>query len=113
MASGIINRYLVRDDFHSTHVLAEFMGNTSTSVDLIYPASNYLFLSLMLYDNNNNVVGVFTTMPTYFRNLTYKVFGESSSQWGSMLLDADMDKATFNRTTANTSKVRLVGICNF
>lgn len=110
MATGTITRNMVSSNLNTSLQLAMFTGTAATNVTLDYDASLFALLSLLLYDTDNNVVGVFTTAPTYFRNLTFKVFGESSSQWGSMSLGSGMTTATFNRTSSNTSKVRLVGI---
>lgn len=49
-------------------------------------------------------------MPTILlRNLTAKIYGESSAQWGSALLSSDYTQMTFNRTSANTTRITVYG----
>lgn len=89
--------------------LANFTGTVSTQVSLNISADHYSMLIMQLYDSDGNIVNA-VTMPTiFFRNLTAKIYGSSSSQWGSFLLSSDYTKGTFNRTSANTNRVRILG----
>ena len=111
MASGSIPAYVMVENFRYYVEIVGFAGTVSTSVDISsLPVSKFMLLALLLYDSNDQLVGSIVAPPLYFRNLTAKVYGESSSQWGSMNIASDYNSATFNRTSANTSKVRLVGI---
>ena len=90
--------------------LYDFSGTSSSTVNLVKAANKYLFVSFIIYDSNSQIVNAITAPPSYYRNLTAKIYGESSSQWGSVSVNSDYTQATFNRTSATTTKVRLIGI---
>lgn len=90
--------------------LAEFTGTVATSMNLNYNAGNYRLLIFAVYNTANDLIASATITPYYARNVPIKLFGDSSSQWGSVTLANDYASATFNRTSATTAKVRLIGI---
>lgn len=106
MLSKIRSRYYT--------VLYDFTGSLSTVVTLGDDAENYQLLTMQLFDSGGNLANAVTQPPRIFRNTTAKIYGNSSSQWGSFKLETDgntgqLTKATFNRTSANTTKVRIIG----
>ena len=91
-------------------LLANFEGTTSTSVSLSHSASDYRLLLLMVYNSSSELVASAAVTPLYAKNVTVKIYGESNSQWGSMLISNDYASATMNRTTSNTARVRILGM---
>ena len=96
-------------------VLYEFTGTISTTVTLPEDAERYQLLAFQMFDSNRNMINAVTLPPKAFRNTVVKIYGSSSSQWGSFKLETDdgtglLTKCTFNRTTANTALVRVLGI---
>ena len=89
--------------------LYDFSGTSSQTVNLDGTASNYCLLTFIVYDSGGQIVNAVTAPPIYFRNLTTKIYGETNSTWGSVKVSSDYTQATFNRTSATTTKVRLVG----
>lgn len=98
-----------KNDLATSGELSSYTGTTSGTVTLNEAANKYALMSVYIYDSNNQIVGAVTASPLYFRNVTVKVYGESSSQWGSVTLSNDYTQATINRTQSNTSKVRTIG----
>lgn len=97
------------------NVLYEFTGTTSATVTLPEDAGQYQLLAFQIYDSNGDMINAVTLPPRIFRNTVVKIYGSSSSQWGSFKLEEDggtglLTKGTFNRTSANTERVRVIGI---
>ena len=92
--------------------LADYTDTTATSVQFAENANNYLLIVVRLHDSNNNVCATVTVPPFLMRNITFKIYGESSSQWGSVLVSNDYLSATFNRTSSNTTKISVYGVIN-
>lgn len=103
-----LNDHIAKIESETT--LADFTGTTSTTVNLTDTASNYLFMSVVLYDQNGQIVSGVTMPPKFFRNVTAQIYGDSSAVWGTCLLSSDYTQATFNRTSASTSRIRVYGI---
>ena len=52
--------------------LYDFSGTSSQTVNLDGTASNYCFLTFIVYDSGGQIVNAVTAPPVYFRNLTVK-----------------------------------------
>ena len=89
--------------------LYDFNGTSSATVNLTDSANKYLFVSFIVYDSNGQIINSVTVPTVYMHNTTTKIYGDSSSVWGSVSISDDYTQATFNRTSATTSKVRLIG----
>lgn len=92
--------------------LADFYGTSQTTIQLTEDAQHYTMISMQLFNSNNEMVAT-NYMPTiYYHNLNIKLYGEGSSQWGSFQLSNDYLSGTFNRTSANTSHIKIIGFFN-
>ena len=92
-------------------ILAEFTGTSEALVGLNEEASKYLFITSRLIGSDVNIVSCLTAPPVLLHNITAKLYGESNAQWGSVLLSNDYLRATCNRTSANTNKISIYGVC--
>ena len=89
--------------------LYNFTETTSKTRNLNYNASNYALLVMQVFDSDGNQIVAITQPTLAYRNINVKAYGSSSSQWGSFQLSSDYTQGTFNRTSANTSRVRVMG----
>ena len=108
-ATKVPSTQCVYDAIASYDELCDFSGTSSQTVNLDGTASNYCFLTFIVYDSGGQIVNAVIAPPVYFRNLTVKIYGETNSTWGSVKVGSDYTQATFNRTSATTTKVRLLG----
>lgn len=108
-ATKVTSAQCVYDAMKSYDELCDFSGVSSQTVNLDGTASNYCFLTFIVYDSDGQIVNAVTAPPVYFRNLTAKIYGDTNSTWGSVKVSSDYTQATFNRTSATTTKVRLLG----
>ena len=99
----------INNKLKDAEVIIDFNGTSSTIVTPSKPVTDFRYLSVNLYSTDSECVGcVFIPIRT-FRNITVKVYGDSSSMWASAFLASDYSTITMNRTSANTSKVRVIG----
>lgn len=99
----------IENVFAQSVSLATFDNSSQQTLTLSEPASNFLFLSIRLHGSDGSMVGSCTLPTILLRNLTAKIYGESSEQWGTALLSSDYTQITFNRTSANTSRITVYG----
>lgn len=104
-------KYNGTSKLQTASLLYTFTGTGSTSVNLAYNASNFAFVMALLLDSSGNVAGTSFLNPTIAHNREVKIYGESSSMWGSWKLTNNGTKCTFNRTSATTTSVLLYGVC--
>ena len=105
MATGTVQKNLNP----SIVELASFTGTAEQNIALASTSNQFLFLCMVLYDSNGNIINCATATPSVFQNVTCKIYGSSSSQWGSFVLSNDYARGTFNRTSANTSMIKVFG----
>lgn len=91
------------------HELCVYTDNIEKTLDFNVNAQNCGLLLMQLFDSDGNIIATSMMSPDYFHNTTVKLYGSSSSQWGSFRLSDDYAKGTFNRTSANTSRIRIIG----
>ena len=87
-----------------------FSGTSEATVSFGRTASDYDLVNFILLDSNGVRVAAAMTTVIQAHNVTFKLYGESSSQWGSIRISDDYTKATCNRTSSNTSQLRVIGI---
>lgn len=90
--------------------LLVFSGTSEATVSLGKIASDFDLINFILVDSNGVRVAAAMTTVVQAHNATFKLYGESSSQWGSVRISDDYTKATCNRTSSNTSQLRIIGI---
>lgn len=90
--------------------LLVFSGTSEATVSLDKTASDFDLVNFILLDSNGVRVAAAMTTVIQAHNVTFKLYGESSSQWGSIRISDDYTKATCNRTSSNTSQLRIIGI---
>lgn len=94
----------------ATTELYSFTGTTSTSVSLSESADNFALLIFAIYSSYGSIMNTAIATPSMMASKTTQIYGDSSSQWGSVNLDSGYASATFNRTSSTTSKVVLYGL---
>lgn len=99
-------------NFIVAQTIATFSGTSSATISLAAPIANFKFVVLRLFDTNGVCVSSMTLPRNFAAGNTYKLFGESSSQWGSVEFPANVSAGTAicNRTSANTSSIVIVGV---
>lgn len=90
--------------------LATFTGTTSTTVTLSQSILNFQFLLIRVLDSDGAIVNGLTIPVQLAQINTYKLYGSSSSMWGSVEFTGSATTAVFNRTSANTTSVLLGGL---
>lgn len=101
----------VNNRFSNYELLGEFTGTVAATIPLLHPANNYPFVCIMIFDISNEVRNSVMAPTALFPNVNYKIFGESSSQWGSVNISSDYMSASCNRTSGTTAKIRIYGVC--
>ena len=100
----------LKSDVGDSSRIIKFTGTTQSTQSLSPSPNNYVYLmAILLASDGTTVVGTAFTTPEIAAAYTIKVYGESSSQWGSFKLSNDYSQGTFNRTSSNTESISLYG----
>ena len=94
-------------------VLATFNGTTSTTVQLSEPYTNFPFVYIEVLKDGDRIGTQLIPSSTLGLSVS-KIYCGSTSSWASVgMSTSGYDKLVINRTTANTTSVRILGIRKF
>ena len=94
-------------------ILATFNGTTSTTVQLSEPYTNFPFVYIEVLKDGDRIGTQLIPSSTLGLSVS-KIYCGSTSSWASVgMSTSGYDKLVINRTTANTTSVRILGIRKF
>ena len=93
-------------------VLAEFTGTTSQTITLDIPVAYCSLVYVELFNSAGEIVNSQVYHPSeVYDGKSARLYGESSSMWGLVTFNGGIGATvTCNRTSANTQKIRIIGV---
>lgn len=101
--------YTAKDDSNS-ETIATFTGTAQTTVTLSHSLSDYRLILLRVLDTDGYIIAAATIPVTYIKNNTHKLYGGSSTVWGSFTFTSSETQVSMNRTSSTTRSCIIVGI---
>ena len=94
----------------SADLLVSGTATAETTVNLSESVYNFAMLTYRLRDTNGDVCAI-TTIPSGVAiNLTIYLYGKDSSTWGRVYISSNATQVTYNRTSATTQKIEVLGV---
>lgn len=107
MASGEIQRQY---SMANQKLVYRFNATSSVEVTFDEPLDDFNAIFIRLHNSDGVIVGSAFVPIAFAKGNSFKIFGESSAQWGSIVFSSDGTKATMNRTSSNTLNITINGL---